>query len=73
MSAVERKEIENMAKEARIAERDIAAVVDMEMRMKMVRNGIEQNYMLVCDCTAVFCNSFNFTKTKKLIQFVCVF
>lgn len=47
MCPVERKVIEDWAKEAGIQDDDIKAAVDMEMRMRLVRPNIQQKDMIV--------------------------
>lgn len=49
MCPVERKKIEDLAKEAGIIDEDVPAVVDMEMRMNFAQGTREQSNMLVSE------------------------
>lgn len=49
MCPVERKKIEDLAKEAGLPEEDIPAAVDMEMRMNLAQSTREQNGMMVSE------------------------
>lgn len=49
MCPLERKQVEDVAREAGIQEDDIQAIVDMEMRMKMVQNMLEGKDIMVID------------------------
>lgn len=53
MCPVERKIIEDVAKEAGLAEEDIPAAVDMEMRMKLAQGTREQSDMMASERNSI--------------------